>query len=187
MPNHYEVLGVARHANTSQIRRAYYDAARTHHPDKHAGAGDEALARAREAMSKVNAAWAVLGDPQRRRAYDATLRETGTPPQASPRPTGPSAPAEEPDERWVDEPSWIGDPDVDEEAQGLRSHTVVLLPVALLASSVAVFAFATMTETAALLLLSILLLSLAAFGFVAAPLLTIRHRTARGTPRDPRA
>jgi hypothetical protein len=69
-PDHYRVLGVPREAEHHQIRRAYLDAARRWHPDRHGGeTGDEAE-RAERAMRQVNEAWSVLGNRERRRAYD---------------------------------------------------------------------------------------------------------------------
>jgi hypothetical protein len=63
-PNHYNVLGVPATATPAEVRAAYRAAARDHHPD---AGGDPARMRA------VNVAWAVLGDPVRRAAYDRTL------------------------------------------------------------------------------------------------------------------
>jgi hypothetical protein len=63
-PNHYDVLGVGASATQAEVRAAYRAAARDHHPD---AGGDPARMRA------VNVAWAVLGDPVRRAAYDRTL------------------------------------------------------------------------------------------------------------------
>ena len=66
----YEVLGVDPDADAATIRRAWVAAARRHHPDV---AGDDAAARAaaERRMQEVNEAWAVLGDPDRRRRFDS--------------------------------------------------------------------------------------------------------------------
>lgn len=66
----YEVLGVDPEADAATIRRAWVAAARRHHPDV---AGDDAAARAaaERRMQEVNEAWAVLGDPDRRRRFDS--------------------------------------------------------------------------------------------------------------------
>lgn len=63
---HYERLGVDRFASQTEIRAAYRNLARRNHPDLADGsaAGD---------MVGVNEAWRVLGDAERRAAYDATL------------------------------------------------------------------------------------------------------------------
>jgi molecular chaperone DnaJ len=63
---HYEVLGVARDATTSQIRAAFRSLARAHHPDTSPAGSAESLA-------PINEAWRVLGDPGLRRAYDRSL------------------------------------------------------------------------------------------------------------------
>jgi hypothetical protein len=58
----YEVLGVQPNASESEIRRAYVALARRFHPDVHPGGEDR--------MRLVNQAWAVLGDRERRAAWD---------------------------------------------------------------------------------------------------------------------
>jgi len=68
-PSHYEVLGVSASATQAEVRAAYRAAARDHHPD---AGGDAAHMRA------LNVAWAVLGDPVRRAAYDRALAGAGT-------------------------------------------------------------------------------------------------------------
>jgi len=75
----YEVLGVAPDADATEMRRAYLDAARTHHPDRHAG-DPVSAARAESRMREINEAWAVLGDAQRRAVHDRELarRPSGT-------------------------------------------------------------------------------------------------------------
>ena len=62
--DHYTVLGVERSADRTSIRRAYRIRAREAHPDF---GGDE------QAMARVNEAWRVLGDPERRAAYDGSV------------------------------------------------------------------------------------------------------------------
>lgn len=70
--NHYECLGVEPDAPRSVIRDAYRTRARQLHPDV---AGTDGADR----IVAVNDAWHVLGDPVRRRAYDAqwSRRSTG--------------------------------------------------------------------------------------------------------------
>jgi curved DNA-binding protein CbpA len=55
------------------LRRAYRRRASELHPDHRPDAGDAAA----EEMATLNAAWRVLGDPGRRRDYDATLIGVG--------------------------------------------------------------------------------------------------------------
>jgi len=62
--DYYGILGVARTATDEDIRRAYRRLARKYHPD----VSKEPDAEAR--MREVNEANAVLGDPERRAAYD---------------------------------------------------------------------------------------------------------------------
>lgn len=69
---HYEVLRVARDADAEVLRSAYVRQARRFHPD--VVGGDLAdISEAEREMRSINAAWEVLGDPERRRSYDRTL------------------------------------------------------------------------------------------------------------------
>lgn len=60
----YTVLGVARDADTAEIRKAYKKLARKYHPD--ISDSDEDAERFKE----INAAHAVLGDKEKRKLYD---------------------------------------------------------------------------------------------------------------------
>jgi curved DNA-binding protein len=63
--NPYEILGVPRDASQNDIKRAYRRLAKELHPDRNPGN------KAAEAKFKeVQAAYEVLGDPQRRAQYD---------------------------------------------------------------------------------------------------------------------
>ncbi|MBW3614984.1 MAG: J domain-containing protein [Actinobacteria bacterium] len=77
----YEVLGIDSDAGAAEIRAAYRDQARALHPDSR----DPALpaAEADAALRLVNEAWSVLGDPQRRAAYDEWL-QVGAPADTGP-------------------------------------------------------------------------------------------------------
>jgi curved DNA-binding protein len=62
--DYYARLGVARDASIEEIRKAYRKLARKYHPD----VSKEPDAEAR--IKEINEAWAVLGDPEKRAAYD---------------------------------------------------------------------------------------------------------------------
>jgi DnaJ-class molecular chaperone len=64
MRDYYDVLGVARDARADEIKRAYRQLARRYHPDI---SGEERGA----AFVEVSRAYEVLGNPERRREYDA--------------------------------------------------------------------------------------------------------------------
>jgi molecular chaperone DnaJ len=74
--NHYDTLEVSSKATPAEIKQAYRRLAKLFHPDsKHETADPEKIIR-------INAAYEVLGDPNRRRSYDYQLRS----PQSQPEP-----------------------------------------------------------------------------------------------------
>lgn len=94
--DHYRVLGVARTATKAEIRRAYLELARRHHPDFNGGpatsSGDRVDVGGEPGdrgvgIREVNAAWAVLGDARRRAEYDRYL--AGRAPGGGPTGRGP--------------------------------------------------------------------------------------------------
>ncbi|KAI1795935.1 DnaJ-domain-containing protein [Ganoderma leucocontextum] len=68
----YEVLGVKQDAKLDDIKRAYRKLALKYHPDKHAGAGEDAKADASLKFQQLGFAYAVLSDEKRRGRYDLT-------------------------------------------------------------------------------------------------------------------
>ncbi|GBF91653.1 hypothetical protein Rsub_03957 [Raphidocelis subcapitata] len=71
--SYYAALNVPRDATTDEIKRAYRQLAAVFHPDKHAD--DELRAQAQEAFARLQEAYEVLSDPERRDVYDAYGRE----------------------------------------------------------------------------------------------------------------
>ena len=69
-PDHYGTLGLERDCTATDIRAAYRYLARQHHPDLHGGS-----AEAVERTQALNAAYEVLGDPDRRAAHDRDLEK----------------------------------------------------------------------------------------------------------------
>ena len=61
----YEVLGISRSASKDEIKKAYRSLARKHHPDRNQG--DKA---SEETFKKVQEAYDVLSDAQKKTAYD---------------------------------------------------------------------------------------------------------------------
>ena len=70
----YRALGVSADADARGIRTGYRRAAARWHPDKWAGFGEAERRDAAAAFERVAEAYETLGDPARRRAYDADPR-----------------------------------------------------------------------------------------------------------------
>jgi DnaJ-class molecular chaperone len=70
--DYYRILGVERDASPEAIKRAYRRLARKYHPDRGAGSSIRAF-------QELQAAYETLGDAERRRRYDETLREPERP------------------------------------------------------------------------------------------------------------
>lgn len=162
--SHYERLGVAPHASHEEIRRAYRALAQQHHPDANPKA-------AQAAMVELNAAWEVLGDPDKRRQYDWAIGTTPAPRVYV------DVDLDEPED---DDPlaHLRDDPDAP-TAPRRPSDLLLFVPVMLLLTAVATFAFSVMTESAGLRTLAILLAPVTAASFVAAPLFMMLRARSR--------
>jgi DnaJ-class molecular chaperone len=66
MRDPYEVLGVAKSASEADIKKAFRNLAKKHHPDKHAGD-----ATAQKKFQEISAAYDILGDKDKRAQFDA--------------------------------------------------------------------------------------------------------------------
>lgn len=65
MKDLYEVLGVSKEASTDEIKKAYRKLAIKYHPDKNP---DDKVAE--EKFKEISAAYAVLGDEEKRKQYN---------------------------------------------------------------------------------------------------------------------
>jgi Ca-activated chloride channel family protein len=75
--DYYAILGVSPFANAEEIKHAYRKLARRYHPDSREVGTPTALFR------EVQAAYAVLGSPKHRKAYDQQRAESGKGPETA--------------------------------------------------------------------------------------------------------
>lgn len=66
MRDPYSVLGVSKSATDAEIKRAFRALAKKHHPDQNP---DDP--KAKDRFAELNAAYEILGDAQKRKAFDA--------------------------------------------------------------------------------------------------------------------
>jgi curved DNA-binding protein len=64
--DYYGVLGVPKNASDGEIKKAYRKLAMQYHPDRNPGKEEWA----NEKFKEINEAYAVLGNPQKRKQYD---------------------------------------------------------------------------------------------------------------------
>jgi len=193
---HYEVLGVPRTATPAEVRRAYLDLARRHHPDYHTKAGGSGLAAAEQEMRRINEAWQVLGDDDRRRRYDLELLDAEGPEPVWDARVGRAHPDFVPFDEGDDDPDdWMVD--WDDERPGWARYVAEhdtpyagarpvprwqqLAPVALLGVALATMALGLVVNLPPLLGFGVVLLVFAGVAFVLTPMLAVM----RGHDPDP--
>lgn len=67
--NHYQILGITQEASQTEVKSAYRNLVKQYHPDSQSSQADH------DKIVSINAAYEILGDPQRRRNYDRQLRQ----------------------------------------------------------------------------------------------------------------
>ena len=72
MRDPYQVLGVAKTASEAEIKKAFRNLAKKHHPDTHAG--DE---KAKKRFQEISAAYDMVGDKDKRAKFDAGEIDAG--------------------------------------------------------------------------------------------------------------
>ncbi len=71
--DYYGILAVSKNASPAEVKKAYYQLAKKHHPDRNP---DDPKAAA--AFQDIAEAYEVLGDPQKRSDYDQVFETTFT-------------------------------------------------------------------------------------------------------------
>jgi hypothetical protein len=165
--SHYRVLGIPLGATRVEIRAAYLRAARTAHPDLQKDAGGRTRLQAADRMYAVNEAWRVLGDPSRRRIYDAH-RIASAAGAAGPvgRTAGSTAPGA------------VADPPRPERVPGRapaggRGNPLVLVPAALFGLAVLQLVAGLLLGVPTLLATGVVTFALSVAAFAAAPMVML--------------
>jgi hypothetical protein len=159
--NPYEVLGVTSSASIDDLRRAYLALARRYHPD--AEAGDA------EAMVEINAAWALVSDPDERAEFDRRQRHSERsfvkPPTAEH-----FVPYDDSDDEGSDD--WRYEPDVGDPRTAPK-RSLVMAPVVCLFGLLACFAGWAVTGHPVLISGMVFFAVMAVIGFLVAPLVAM--------------
>jgi molecular chaperone DnaJ len=71
VPDYYSVLGMPPGASQDELKKRYRTLIAKYHPDRNHGPGAE------ERSKRINEAYGVLSDPQKRARYDRTLQCPG--------------------------------------------------------------------------------------------------------------
>ena len=71
--NYYEILEVNKNASTEIIEKAYKTLVKKYHPDLQQ---DENKNKYEEKIKKINEAYDILSDPEKRKKYDLNLKNT---------------------------------------------------------------------------------------------------------------
>ncbi len=73
MDDYYQILGVSKTASSEEIKKRFFFLAKAYHPDRFSD--DASKSEALKEMQKVNQAYEVLSNPEKRRRYDQGSRE----------------------------------------------------------------------------------------------------------------
>lgn len=76
--NYYQLFGVKPSASVEEINQKYFDFSHKFHPDRiHAAADSNLMRMANDVFAEINAGYAVLTSPTKRREYDAQISRDG--------------------------------------------------------------------------------------------------------------
>lgn len=171
----YDVLGASGTASQAELRRAFVRQARRYHPDYHAQSDGMTRDEAERRMRELNDAWEVLGDVERRKAYDRTLR-LGAPGPRAARPSSTGSRAAR--QRATDWRSYASPgPGVE---RPLSQRLVTLSPVLALGLAVLLVGAGLLLRSPGTVFLAVFVAVLAALGFVLAPVVAMTEGSRRG-------
>ena len=74
--DYYNILGITRDANSSEIKKAYHKLAKENHPDKHPGDKEK-----ENTFKNISQAYEILSDNKKRNHYDMYGSNETTQPQ----------------------------------------------------------------------------------------------------------
>lgn len=73
--NYYEILNCRPNDSIDDIKKSYQALVLKHHPDKRDENGQNSNAKALEEFYRIDEAWKLLREPDKRKQYDAEMRQ----------------------------------------------------------------------------------------------------------------
>jgi hypothetical protein len=74
--DYYKFLGIREHATEQQIRHSYLNIVKEFHPDRYFGSPEDIARKLHSIIEYAGDAHEILHNPEKRKAYDATLKST---------------------------------------------------------------------------------------------------------------
>ena len=74
--NYYEVLGISKEANYTEIKKAYREMAKKYHPDKYINENEKLKKEAEEKFKECSYAYEILSDSAKREVYDKGINKS---------------------------------------------------------------------------------------------------------------
>ena len=73
--SYYDILGISNNADITHIKQAFYSKVKLYHPDKINNDNDHIVNDYKEKFIEIQAAYEILSNTEKRKAYDISLKD----------------------------------------------------------------------------------------------------------------